>query len=145
MHEAGYRFEGCAQSIQPEARDMCGLRSVSYDAELEVLHEQGEPTLMVAKHVDDLKIAGTESNIKLFLAKLEAVFGALTVHWDSFTNCGVKRHLDIGTRTITLDQSAYIAALKPIVHSDLSSRASEELLTGQLYTMFRSLLGDRVV
>ena len=75
-------------------RDTCGLRSVSYDAELEVLHEDGEATLMVAKHVDDLKIAGTESKIKWFLAKLAAVFGELTVHWDSFTNCGVRHHLD---------------------------------------------------
>ena len=122
-------------------RDTCGLRPVSADAELEVLHEQGEPTLMVAKHVDDLKIAGTEAKIKWFLAKLEAVFGALTVHWDTFTNCGVRHHLDLGARTITLDQSAYIAALKPIVHSDLSSRKSDDLLSGQLYTMFRSLLG----
>ena len=81
---------------------------MSADAELEVLHEQGEPTLMVAKHVDDLKIAGTEAKIKWFLAKLEAVFGALTVHWDSFTNCGVRHHLDIGTRAITLDQSVSV-------------------------------------
>ena len=122
-------------------RDTCGLRSVSADAELEVLHENGEATLMVAKHVDDLKIAGSESKIKWFLAKLEAVFGALTVHWDTFTNCGVRHHLDLGARTITLDQSAYIAALKPIVHADLSSRKSDDLLSGQLYTMFRSLLG----
>ena len=35
-------------------RDTCGLRSVSADAELEVLHENGEATLMVAKHVDCL-------------------------------------------------------------------------------------------
>ncbi len=122
-------------------RDRCGLRPVTADHELEVLHENGEPTLLVAKHVDDLKIAGSEAKIKWLLTVLEFVFGALTVHWDTFTYCGIRHHLDIGMRTITLDQSAYIAALKPIVHSDLSSRPTEELLTGLLYTMFRSLLG----
>ena len=75
------------------------------------------------------------------LSKLEAVFGPLTVHWDAFTNCGVRHHLDVPRNMITLDQAAYIAALKPIVHRDLAGSSAEDPLEGELYTMFRSLLG----
>ena len=122
-------------------RDGCGLKSVSTDSELEVLHIDGNAELLMAKHVDDLKIAGTAERIKWMLSKLEAVFGSLTVHWDTFTNCGVRHQLDVPRNTITLDQAAYIAALKPIVHRDLVGSSAEDPLEGELYTMFRSLLG----
>ena len=41
--------------LREVTQDTCGLRSVSADAELEVLHTDGLPVLVVAKHVDDLK------------------------------------------------------------------------------------------
>ena len=40
-----------------------------------------------------------------------------------------------------MDQTAYISALKPIVHADLVGARPETLLQGELYSMFRSLLG----
>ena len=86
-------------------------------------------------------MTGPDTWINWFLKKLEAVFGPLTVVWDTFTNCGVRHIHVVPQRTITLDQTAYIAALKPIVHEDLTSRAPDELVEGELYTMFRSLLG----
>ena len=74
-------------------------------------------------------------------AKLEAFFSKLTTHWDDFTNCGVRHKHDIPRNIITLDQAAYIAALKPIVHEMLAKLSADAPLEGELYTMFRSLLG----
>ena len=72
---------------------------------------------------------------------MEAVFGKLTVLWDQFTNCGVRHLLDVPKNILTLDQTAYIAALKPIAHDGLCSMSADDLIEGLLYTMFRSLLG----
>ena len=122
-------------------RDNCGLQSVTPDPEMEVLHKDGEPILIICKHVDDIKMAGSEATIKWLIRELEAVFGPLTVNWDNFTNCGIRHALDVRAGTLTMDQSAYIAALRPIVHRDLVGARPESLLEGELYTMFRSLLG----
>ena len=44
---------------------------------------------MVAKHVDDLKIAGEPHVVKEVLKELEKVFGSMTTQKGTFTNCGV--------------------------------------------------------
>ena len=75
------------------------------------------------------------------IKELEKVFGPLAVKWDCFTNCGIRHTLDLNARTLTMDQTAYISALKPIVHADLVGARPETLLQGELYSMFRSLLG----
>ena len=41
----------------------CGLRPTSVDPELVLKHENGSLIMMMTKHVDDLKIAGTRKDI----------------------------------------------------------------------------------
>jgi hypothetical protein len=120
-----------------------GLVPTTFDSELEVKHRmvQGKPklVLMIAKHVDDIKVTGEPDEVKLLMNELEKVFGKLAVTKNEFTNCGVhhKRYPD---GSITLDQNEYIKALIPIKHPELDSMhdapASEELLS-----LYRSLLG----
>ena len=120
-----------------------GLKPTTFDPELEVKHQyvDGYPrlVLMIAKHVDDIKVTGEPYEVNLLMNELEQVFGKLTVTRNEFTNCGVhhKRHSD---GSITLDQDEYIKALIPIKHKDLSlspsTPASDELLS-----LYRSLLG----
>ena len=94
-----------------------GLVPTTYDPELEVKHRivNGKPklVLMVAKHVDDLKITGEKSQVTNFLNELEQVFG--TPHQnDRFVyQLWCKTSQD---GTITLDQDDYIKALIPIIH-----------------------------
>jgi len=119
------------------------LVPTTFDSELEVKHRlhNGKPklALMIAKHVDDIKVTGETHEVNLLMSELENVFGKLTVTKNEFTNCGVhhKKHHD---GTITLDQDDYIKALIPIKHRELSNDpstpASEELLS-----LYRSLLG----
>jgi hypothetical protein len=123
--------------------DAVGLRPTTFDSELEVKHRivdgKAQLVLMIAKHVDDIKVTGEPYEVNLLMKELERVFGKLTVTKDEFTNCGVhqKRHSD---GSITLDQDEYIKALIPIKHKELSDApstpASEELLS-----LYRSLLG----
>ena len=102
---------------------------------------QGKPiiVLMIAKHVDDLKITGEAKEVKILMDELERIFGKLTVTRNEFTNCGVhhKRHTH---GSITLDQDEYIKALMPIKHPELNNPhdtpASDELLS-----LYSSLLG----
>ena len=120
-----------------------GLVPTTFDSELEVKHrwinDVPKLVLMIAKHVDDIKVTGEPKEVELLMKELEHVFGKLTVSKNEFTNCGVhhKRHPD---GTITLDQDEYISALIPIKHRELSNApdtpASEELLS-----LYRSLLG----
>ena len=90
-----------------------GLVPTTFDSELEVKHRyvHGKPklVLMIAKHVDDIKVTGEPQEVNLLMQELERVFGELTVTKNEFTNCGVhhKRHPD---GSITLDQDEYIKA-----------------------------------
>jgi hypothetical protein len=98
-----------------------GLVPTTYDPELELKHKvtngRSELVLMVGKHVDDLKVAGTKTETDLLVRELEKVFGKLTITRNDFTNCGV-RHKRLKDGTITLDQDEYIQALIPIEHID---------------------------
>jgi hypothetical protein len=95
---------------------------------------------MIAKHVDDLKVAGRKSEVALLIAELEAVFGKLTITTGSFTNCGV-RHIRHPDGSISMDQDEYIAALIPVTDPELVGKAPEASLSGTLESKYRSLLG----
>ena len=123
--------------------DAVGLRPTTFDSELEVKHRyvkgQAQLVLMIAKHVDDIKVTGEPQEVALLMNELEHVFGKLTVTKDEFTNCGVhhKRHSD---GSITLDQDEYIKALIPIKHKELSNDPSTPA-SDELLSLYRSLLG----
>ena len=44
----------------------------------------------MAKHVDDLKMAGQRERTIGIIKQLEVVFGKLKIEWNNFTNCGVR-------------------------------------------------------
>jgi hypothetical protein len=121
-----------------------GLRPTTYDPELEVKHKlrngKMQPALLIAKHVDDLKITGEPHEVQLFMEGLEKVFGKLTTTKNEFTNCGV-RHRRLKDGSLTMDQDDYIKALIPIAHKDLVGKAQNEPATPELESLFRSLLG----
>ena len=73
-------------------RDKCGMLPTSVDSELCLCHRGGRLVGLVAKHVDDLKLAGEKEWIDSVCRELESVFGPLKLIWNEFTNCGV-RHL----------------------------------------------------
>ena len=112
------------------------MKPTTFDSELEIKHRivNGTPklVLMIAKHVDDIKVTGEPSEIKLLMSELKNISGKLIINKNEFTNCGVhhKRHPD---GSITLDQNEYISALIPIEHPELSNApntpASDELLS----------------
>lgn len=82
--------------------------------------------LIICKHVDDLKIAGVESEVQNLILSLEKVFGKIDRNDGDFTCVGI-HHSRKPDGSIELDQDEYISSMKPIIHADLTSRAPEEL------------------
>ena len=95
---------------------------------------------LIAVHVDDLKVGAKPYAIKDLLARLERVFGKLTVTAGEFVNTGVhhKQHSD---GSITLDQNDYISAMRPIRDAELVRAAADKLVSERLQSFFMSLLG----
>eukprot|EP00435_Cladocopium_sp_Y103_P042058 s696_g11.t1 len=117
-----------------------GLKPLSADPECEVKHVNGKLVLILGKHVDDLKIAGEESEVQLLLQALETTFGRSDRHDNNFTCVGI-RHARDKSGTIVLDQNEYIAALKTLHHPDITGKPSDELCSEAVKKLFWSLLG----
>ena len=62
-----------------------GLQPLNGDPETEVKHVNNQLVLIICKHVDDLKIAGEESEVQNLIAELEAVFGKIDRNDNNFT------------------------------------------------------------
>ena len=110
-----------------------GLQPLSSDPECEVKHRiNGKLVLMIAKHVDDIKIIGEEAEVQRLIAAIE--------HDPDFTCVGI-HHVRSRDGTITLDQNEYISAMKPIVHPDLVGKPADEPCTETITRLYLSLLG----
>ena len=117
-----------------------GLKPALYDGELELKFRDGRLVLMLAKHVDDLKVAGEPQEVKNLIAHLESGFGKLTYSEGTFTNCGL-RHCRLEDGTIQMDQNEYISAMRPIRHPELTGRPSSDPCTSEVHGLYMSLLG----
>ena len=116
----------CTSLCQPLCLRKCGLLPTSVDAELVVLHKNGVLVAIIAKHVDDLKIAGRREVVLAILKEIQAVLGDLKIEWHTFTNCGVKHTQNPQTFEISLDQAEYIKGIKVITHSDLRNKNTND-------------------
>ena len=119
---------------------VCKMVPTTIDPELEVRHDHGNLTAMLAKHVDDIKVCGEKPIVAGLVSELERVFGKLSVSHCPFTNCGVQhvRHPD---GAVELDQDAYISALIPIQHHSLVGAPSDSPVSAEVVSLFWSLLG----
>ena len=117
-----------------------GLKPSLYDSELEFKHREGRLVLILVKHVDDIKIAGEPAEVENLIRHLENGFGKLTYAADSFLNCGLQhvRHPD---GSVEMNQDAYIDAMKPIQHPELTGRRSTDACTAEVHQLYQSLLG----
>ena len=117
-----------------------GLTPTLYDSELEVKLKDGRIVLMLAKHVDDLKVAGEPHEVDALVTHLESGFGKLTFSENCFTNCGL-RHTRLPDGSIEMDQDEYISAMKAIRHPELTGRNSNEPCSEAVKGLYQSLLG----
>ena len=119
----------------------CRLRPTTMDPELEIRHDNGQLVAMIAKHVDDIKVAALPKVIhEDIVPALEEVFGKLSYKERSFVNTGI-RHRQLADGSVVMDQDAYIAALKPIVRPEMAGAAGSSEVTDDLAELYRSLLG----
>ena len=121
--------------------DECKLVPSQVDNELVMRHDEGQPTAVMTKHVDDLKLTGWPDRTTRILSAIQKVFGELKVEWYLFTNCGVRHIQDKVSREVTLDQILFANNLKPIVHAQLKAGKADDLCFPDLHKLFMSLLG----
>ena len=68
----------------------CGMQPTMTDPELEFQHDSKLGlTMMMTKHVDDLKIGGLPPRPQKVLEQIEKVFSPMDRNYNEFTNCGV--------------------------------------------------------
>merc|ERR1712242_572874 len=97
--------------------------------------EAGRPKLevLMSKHVDDLKCTGVRESQTTTLQKVECVFGKLKIEWHNFTNCGVRHRQDPHTKEVILDQIEYASSLRLIAHSEMSTKAIDDMAGEELH------------
>ena len=116
-----------------------GFRASLYDPQLLMLHKKGTLVLAITVHVLS-KMAGLKSEIDSLVKTLEGHFGKLTYQESEFTNCGIC-HKRLPDGTITLDQSEYLSALKPINPKHYANLQKDALCPEHLRALYWSLLG----
>ena len=117
-----------------------GLVSSLIDSELELLYKDGQLCMMILKHVDDVKMAGPRVQIEALVKHLSQTFGKLTTEWHNFTFCGIKHVQDPSDKEITLDQTAFLAAIKPMSQPEVMTGQRETQMPEVLQRHFLSLL-----
>jgi hypothetical protein len=98
-------------------------------------------TAILAKHVDDLKIAGDRAAIVEIRKKIESVFGQLKIEWHTFTNCGMRHIQDAATKEIQLDQIQYIAGIKLVPTTEFKALQDNDHCTERVHALYWSILG----
>ena len=122
-------------------KGQCRMVPSTVDAELVMKYENNQLLCLMAKHVDDLKLAGERGIILKVLKLIQDTFGELKIEWHNFTNCGLRHIQDPQTFSITLDQEMYVQNIKPIIHDDLKGKSSDKDCSPELAQLFMSLLG----
>ena len=105
--------------------------------------EAGRPKLVaiMTKHVDDPLIVGLREEVITVLQQIENVFGKVSIQWHEFTNCGVRHRQDKVMKSVTLEQNAYVAALRMFAHPDSAGKKAEDAANLAMHSLYCLLLG----
>ena len=115
-----------------------GFKPSIMDSELELWHNsKGELSMLLLKHVDDLKISGHKDDIEKLIQHLAKEFGKLDLEYHNFTFCGV-RHRQNPDGSIFLDQMSFISAIREMQLQP--EHKALDLLPEEVRRQFLSLL-----
>ena len=151
MHKPGYGLKDAPRLWNLALKRVLArlnLKPTTCDEQLFVKHlkdgkdSNGNPrlVLILSTHVDDLKLAGEDAEVKEVLRLLEAEFDALKIEKGTFEHCGVK-HKQNEDFSIDVSQQHYAEQLRPMNVQHLKISAKDAKLVAQDYSSFRSLLG----
>ena len=76
------------------------------------MHGGGRLVIIIAKHINDIKVAGETSVGTAFRTHLERELGELTFESSDFVNCGVGHQQDPATHEVKLSQQYYALKLQ---------------------------------
>ena len=97
-------------------------------------------SLLTAKHVDDVNMAGEEDTIDKYAKAVEGTFGKCKLNKHSYTNCAV-RYTKTEDGHVHLDQDEYIKQLRPIQHPELTGINADANASKTVTDMLVSLRG----
>ena len=117
-----------------------GGTALHTDPNLFVWFNSGILTCILSTHVDDLKGAGIEDQVKRILRVLETAFGKLKVAMRVFEHCGIKHEQSSDNQTIRLHQNHYTSQLGLMDLSQIDLKKNKPLNEAQT-AEYLSLLG----
>ena len=141
------RTDGGAPNLTKQAEvpdeDSTPVGPAEYDDNLKAFNTPKEKRLLVimAIHVEDLRIAGEPEEVDEIIKHLEAAFGTSDVTRGTFTNCGVRHRQNPDTKAITTDQTEYIKDIKTINHPDMRNVESDADCSEAVHKLYMSLVG----
>ena len=106
----------------------CGYKPLTMDPQTEVKHYKGQLIGIAAKHVDDIKLGATRTEIDHYKKCLTRVFGELDCREKEFECTGI-RHKQTEDGSVVMDQTEYVKGFKPITHAELTGRKAEDPTT----------------
>ena len=117
-----------------------GVTATQVDQQLFCMHQNDKLILLMAIHVDDIKLCGVPELMKKVVSQLESHFDSVKLEKDNFVHLGLQHSLQ-EDGSITVSQSHYIAELREIPEGGLRSMGKEDLVDEQHQHLYRSLLG----
>ena len=94
--------------------------------------------MAITVDVDAIKMAGLKAEVNSLVKILEGHFGQLTCREPDFTNCGIC-HKRLEDGSITLDQTEYLSALKPINPKHYANLKKDDQCTEHLRALSKEV------
>lgn len=120
--------------------DELGFKRSCHDSCLFIKIHEGALVLLMSLHVDDTLVTGPVPWMTWLHTELETRFGALKKECNDFKHFGVDMFRDPVDKHVTLDQTKYIANLKPLELEKIKTRKIDDELVVSEITAFRSLV-----
>jgi hypothetical protein len=104
------------------------------------MRENGQLSLLMTVHVDDIKMCGKPSTMSWVVEQLEKQFDSIKLEKNNFVHLGLQ-HTLCNDKSIEISQAHYISELKPIPTDTLKVMPKDEPVNEEFQHLFRSLLG----
>jgi hypothetical protein len=117
-----------------------GVTACQGDQQLFQMRENGQLSLLMTVHVDDIKMCGKPSTMSWVVEQLEKQFDSIKLEKNNFVHLGLQ-HTLCNDKSIEISQAHYISELKPIPTDTLKVMPKDEPVNEEFQHLFRSLLG----
>eukprot|EP00435_Cladocopium_sp_Y103_P048141 s730_g14.t1 len=117
-----------------------GVTACQGDQQLFQLRKDGQLSLLMTIHVDDIKMCGRPETMSWVVKQLEEQFDSIKLEKNNFVHLGLQ-HTLCEDGSMEVSQTHYISELKPIPTDSLKVMPKDQPVDEEFQHLFRSLLG----